>query len=366
MNDDGRDPFVVIIDDEPDNVQALAADLRRTLTVQVYEPQELDEPALRDGTIFVLDLFLKDWPGRDQLVPGAQVFDGVALAAVLRAHARHTRRRPPIIALNTGHAGDFSHLPAEIREHAIARANNLEWVFLKNDSRSAIPTHERIGELADAQRRLPREWSEAAAEADLLQILSARRSELGEILDAWPPVREGNADNAGVAMLRWLLHRVLPYPCFLLDERYVAARLGVSCASLSAAAVGSGKLAEALSSCRYSGVLAGFDGPRWWRSRLEEMLWELAPGRDLPATVDALQALSDVSLERADTPNGVIVLDADYVPRSEPVDLARAVRIRLDDWPPYAEDAWAAIDDAREDPRLGDRVLPLDRARLEV
>ncbi|MEX2193915.1 MAG: hypothetical protein WD844_01395 [Thermoleophilaceae bacterium] len=366
MNDSAREPFVVIVDDEPDNVQGLAADLHKTLAVQVLEPQELDEPALREGTIFLVDLFLTDWPGREELTPGAQVFDGVALAAVIRAHARNARRPPPIIALNTGHAGDFSDLPVEIREHAIARANNLEWVFLKNDSRSSIPTHERVAELAEAQRRLPRDWREAAAETDLLELLGARESELDEILDAWPPIREVNTDTAGVAMLRWLLHRVLPYPCFLLDERHVAVRLGLSCSALNAAAEGGSKLAEALSRCSYKGVLAGFDGPRWWRSRIEEMLWELSPSRDLPTTVAALQALSDVPLERTETPNGVVVLDADYTPRPEPADVAEAVRIRLDDWPPYAEDAWASIDDAREDPRLRDRVLPLDRARLDV
>jgi hypothetical protein len=366
MNDPRKEPSIVIVDDEPDNVQGLAADLRPILTVQVLEPQELDEPALREGTIFLVDLFLNDWPGRETLPPGAQVFDGVALAAVIRAHARHERRPPPIIALNTGHAGDFSGLPAEIREHAIARANNLEWVFLKNDSQSAVPTDRRVAELAEAQRRLPAEWREAAAEADLLRLLSASESELGEVLDAWPPIREVNADSAGVAMLRWLLHRVLPYPCFLLDERHVAARLGLSCASLRAAARRDDKLGQALLRCAYEGILAGFDGPRWWRSRVEAMLWELSPSRALPATFEALQKLSDVPLERIEMPNGVVVLGADYVPRSNPVDVAQAVRIRLDDWPPYAEDAWASIDDARTDSRLRERVLPLDRPRLEA
>ncbi len=122
MNDDNAEPFVVIIDDDPDKVYALATDLRASLAVAVCEPGELDEPTLRGGTIFLLDLFLEDWPGREVFPPAAEVLDGVALAAVIRAHARHDRRPPPIIALNTGHAGDFSDLPAEIREHAIARA----------------------------------------------------------------------------------------------------------------------------------------------------------------------------------------------------------------------------------------------------
>jgi len=234
MSDTTREPCVVIIDDQLDNVQNLASDLRKgNLEVETTEPHQLGEVALREGTIFLVDMFLTEWPGRNKLRPSAQVFDGIALAAVIRAHARHADRPIPIVALNTGRADDLSELPLEIREHAIARAHNLEWVFLKNDSPSPVPTHERIAELADAQRRLPVTWT------------------------------------------------------------------------------------------------------------------------------------ADTGFERAATPNGVIVLSADYTPRQEPVDITKAVRIRLDDWPPYAESAWAAISDALEDPRLRDRVLPLDRPRLE-
>jgi hypothetical protein len=96
------------------------------------------------------------------------------------------------------------------------------------------------------------------------------------------------------------------------------------------------------------------------------MLWELSPNGALPATTKDLEAYADEPLERAVTPNGVVVLDADYAPREDPVHLADAVRIRLEDWPPFAEDAWVSIADARGDPRLRDRVLPLDRPRLEA
>lgn len=365
MNSVDREPLVVIVDDEPDNVQGLAADLREALAVHVVEPNELDESALRDGTIFLVDLFLEQWPGRAELTPGAQVFDGVALASVIRAHARYAKRSAPIIALNTGHAGDFSGLPMEIREHAIARANNLEWVFLKNESRSSVPTHERVAELADAQRQLPTTWSDDAGEAEIVRLLDADPAELADILDAWPPIREVGKDTAGVAVLRWLLHRILPYPCFILDERHVAVRLGLTCHSLHDVLISDGKLAEALERARYSGILARFDGPRWWRSRTEAMLWELSLDGLVPAATDDLQAFTDATVERAEPANGVVVLSADYTPRPDPVDVADAVRIRLDDWPPYAEDAWASVEDARQDRRLRDRVLPLDRERLE-
>jgi hypothetical protein len=360
------DPLVVIIDDQLSKVQALADDLRSHHLVETIEPWHLTDAILRDGTVFVIDLFFKDWPGRDRLSPSAQVFDGIALAAMIRANARANGRRTPIVALNTGHAEEFSELPREIREHAIARAHDLEWVFLKNDSASSVPTHERIFALLDAQRRLPSRWRADAGEQQLLEVLSADVGELSEILDSWPPIREVGEDSAGIALLRWLLHRILPYPTFLLDSRYIAARLGITCDSLQRLAAADGDLAGELARCRYAGILADFDGPRWWRSRLEQMLWTVAPsGSSLPAGAADLQAHSPIELERSTCQNGVVVLSADYTAHDQPVSVAKAVRIRLDDWPPYAEQPWATIAEAMKDHGLRERVLPLDRPRLE-
>jgi CheY-like chemotaxis protein len=367
MNDSEKDGLVVIVDDDLEKVTNLAADLAdEGQTVQAVEPWNLSDTLLREGTVFLIDLFLDDWPGREREAPSAQVFDGIALAAVIRSRARHEKRPTPIVTLNTGRAQDFSHIPDEIREHAIARAHNLEWVFLKNDTGTAQSTHERVGELVEAQHRLPVEWRAETGEHELLEVLAAHDSELTEVLDAWPPIREVGADSAGIALLRWLLHRILPYPCFLLDRRYVAARLGITCDSLKQLSESEeDELAKSLAICRYTGILAEFDGPRWWRSRLEAMLWDLAPeGASLPADTGELLNHTDLHLEPATCANGVVVLRADYTAREAPVDVADALRIRLDDWPPYAEEPWAAIEDVLGDVRLRDRVLPLDRPRI--
>jgi hypothetical protein len=304
---------------------------------------------------------LKDWPGRDRLPPAARVFDGIALAGVIRAAARNAELSRPIIALNTGHAGDFSDLPQEIREHAIARAHNLEWVFLKHGSRSKKSTADRILELADAQARLPEHWDARNGEQALLAILGGRSEELGDVLDAWPPVREIGRDTGGVAILRWLLHRILPYPCFLIDETYAAARLGVTVDSFRAAVDAGTPFADAFAACRYGGILCRFDGPRWWRSRVETALWDVSASRVGPAAFNDLNELACGQLEPIATPNGVVVLGSDYVPHQEPISPREAVRIHLDDWPPYAEDAWASREDVLDDPDLRHRVVPSDR-----
>jgi hypothetical protein len=359
-------PLVVLVDDEPPQVDWLRQDLddARAVDVALVEPENLTEAHLREGGIFLLDMFLKTWPGRDKVAPAARVYDGIALAGVIRAHALREKRPAPVIALHTGHAGDFSSLPDEIREHALARAHNLEWVFLKNDSRSEVPTPDRVLALAAARERLPDQWPAEHGNDELLAVLGASPDELGEILDCWPPNGDVGSDTAGIAVLRWLLHRILPYPCFLLDQRYVAARLGMSCTSLGAAAKAGGELGAALEDARYDGVLATFDGPRWWRSRIERLRWQFATG-PRPGGAAELAAHTSAALEPASAENGVIVLASDYTPRQDPVPLAHAVRIRLDDWPPYAEDAWAAIEDVAEDKRFAARVLPMDRDRLD-
>src|SRR5204863_143836 len=47
-----------------------------------------------------------------------------------------------------------------------------------------------------------------------------------------PPIHEWAASTHGMALLRWLLHQVLPYPSFLWEDRYLAARLCVKVESL--------------------------------------------------------------------------------------------------------------------------------------
>jgi len=358
-------PLVVLVDDETSQVDWLRRDLTDAEAVEValVEPQNLTETLICEGGIFLLDMFLKDWPGREEFDPAARVYDGIALAGVIRAQALREKRPAPVIALHTGHADDFSSLPREIREHALARAHNLEWVFLKNDSRSEVSTPDRVIELAAARERLPGRWLAEAGDDELLAVLGGTPDELSEILDCWPPNGEVGRDTAGIAVLRWLLHRILPYPCFLLDQRHVAARLGITCASLAQAAEAGGALGKALQDARYAGVLASFDGPRWWRSRVERLRWQSGAG-PRPAGVNELRLQTAATLEPAAAENGVVVLAPDYTPREDPVPVYDAVRIRLDDWPPYAEDAWAAIEDVAEDARFAARVLPVDRDRL--
>jgi hypothetical protein len=61
----------------------------------------------------------------------------------------------------------------------------------------------------------------------------------------------------------------------------------------------------------------------------------------------------------------IVCLDRDYRITSTFSDVDRAVRIRPDDWPTYADDAWITIELARSEAMLGAFVIEGDRERME-
>src|SRR5262249_1133071 len=185
-----------------------------------------------------------------------------------------------------------------------------------------------------------------------------------------PPIHEIVAmhelvgQSHGLAFLRWLLYRILPYPCFLSDTYRLAARLRVTHASLQSALASS--FHDLLEPCRYKGALADFLGPRWWRCGIKAFIWELTEGDpfDPQHVRDLLAQRTRISLEPTASPQPVVCVDENYQPLSEACDPTEAVRIQPDDWPPYADLAWTTITLARENPRLTALVLEQDREQL--
>ena len=256
-------------------------------------------------------------------------------------------------------------LPTEIREHALARLNDLEWVFEKptNDAAGA-QLAARLLILVDGIDKLGVDWpatAEAASER-LLALLNPPGSVPAEIvvedvLACHPPAVELSAASDGLAFVRWLLHRIFPYPTFLLDEVHVAARVGVKLNSLVEI--------EEVQPARYDGIFAGFDGPRWWKAGVDKLIFDATQGRpfDTRAVHEALTQLAGAPLDRAAPGAIVATVDADYRP-SGLASVDDVVQLELDDWPPYAQQPWATIDDARENAGLLARVIPAHRSRF--
>jgi hypothetical protein len=315
--------------------------------------------------------------------------DGLALAAVLRSHVENSDNLRPLFALHTGYINRLTpDLPADVGEHVAARLNNLEWVFRKTDPATSAAFESEILEaplvspyLLATGPTLPAriralasvaqdttDWVDLGpdsvenAVAEFLAIPATVEwfgTGYQDVRGCHPPLFELAAETRGLAFLRWMLHRVLPYPCFLIDSQRLALRMRIRHEDLLSLLSGSASFAEAFDSVRYSGALSGFVGPRWWRAGVEATLFELAGGDlfDLAAMEQSLNDLANRDLEYT-PPGHVLNIGPDYQPASTGP-RSWSVRISPDDWPSFADQAFASIDDVRSEDLLR-RLVEVD------
>jgi hypothetical protein len=368
-------PKILVIDDEPDSQRGLSL-LGMAAEFSVLHPEEVDREALNTADLVLIDYVLHHWPARSTLPQiGLQPENGIALAAVLREHANKLAL-PTGFAIHTGRPQELWLTPAESRLHLIARAYNLEWVFLKSDPRDVV---RQSTILAAAIRSLPASWpgdDYAKAIENVQGLLGLKPQPGGQIAPSWvgtaladvencrPPVTELSERNHGLVFLRWLLQRILPYPCFLLDTYRLAARLRISHDSLQRALKQG--LGEFLRPCRYCGALAEFLGERWWRAGIENIIWDLTEGESVPPARlrDKLSQVASEKLTPSTNESPIVCVDENYrtLPEAFPADVV--VRIQPDDWPLYGNQAWTTVELARQHPRLRAVVAVEDRERV--
>ena len=368
---DGR-PGILVVDDEPDRVRrTLDLALGEHASVSVMHPDELTGDDLRRAHLVLVDYRLNDWKSRDLQCAAFNIRSGLALATVLRETAdSDTPGRLTAMALHTGHLSDISgRIRSPHSKHVVARLNNLEWVFEKSDS----DLYSRVSDLADAVRCLQGDWpaDSSASETRARELLDlddeAEWSERAwrEVRESQPPLYELDGGAHGVLFLRWLLHQILPYPCFLWDIDWVAARLRIRTSDLERLMGSDCELARDLEALKYTGILAGFLGARWWRTAIEDYAWELG-GESSGEAAEFQRGLcrkAGEALEPVVPADPVVCLDRDFHPHgvSSPED---AVRVRPDYWPSFADPAWMSISAVRGDPELSAMVEPLDQYRL--
>jgi hypothetical protein len=168
-----------------------------------------------------------------------------------------------------------------------------------------------------------------------------------------------------MAVLRWILHRILPHACFLIDTLHLAARLAVTVDSIEAGVVGETDFARSLLKCQYKGPLSDFAGNRWWIDGVEQWLWTATDQNsdDKDAVHTALKA-AGFQFEPIRHKRPVVALDSDFRPQKDFAEFDDVVAINLDDWPSYAEPAYVRIETVKENPRLRMNVDSRDRSRL--
>ena len=218
---------------------------------------------------------------------------------------------------------------------------------------------------------MPLDWP--AVDGDLHKALGewlALEGDVGWVQQAWvniedcrPPLHGISAHTRGIAFLRWMLQRILPYPTALIDVAQLAARLRVTPRSLSRALSESKDLRELLDPVAYVGRLEDFMGPHWWRAGVNAVLFDLAEPGDLEALQKKVLATSTL-LEPVAPAQPVVVLGADLRAADDLVAIEDAVRVQPDDWPPFASSAWMAIEAVKGDQKLASLVVEDDRARL--
>lgn len=346
---------ILIVDDRPDgDAESIAAGLRgRGLGVTVEHPRDVEPSHLRGADLLLVDYELTQWEQADLPIANTCA-TGWSLAAVLRDGARRLdqRKTATATAILTSRI-DSATVPftSAGREHITAELNGIEWVFDKTDGQLGA----KVLDLAKACKSVRRDWTRA----DVLKALGVKAGDLSreaDVLRCRPPLADSLRWQDGLGFIRWMIQKALPYPTFLIDEYQLAARLGLSVADVRSLLAGDSSLAKELARQSYTGVLSHFSGPRWWRVGVDAVIWKVTNGR--PSDVKQLQSLAMFALGEILEPlpdsalNLVVCLSEDLLPLPRPLDVSMAVRIWPDDWPPFAAQAWASLEDVEESERL--------------
>lgn len=388
MTEAGRRPFVLIVDDRDEDMSDFVELVRdQGVGVVAVHPRDVDRELLHRASAVVIDQFLEHWDDQPQTPLAGCVPDGLSLAAVLRSHLEGTgdpQRGAPRMAAFVIRTGQFhvlgADLPKAARAHLLAAERDLEWVFDKGElTAPGRPSPAaRVAMLARAAAELPDDWADIGdrIETGWLALPSAvpwAEEARWQLEQCRPPRHVVATSTAGRAWLRWFLQRILPYPTFLLDDRRAALVLGLEERSFHAVVAGDSDLSARLASTGYTGACATFLGRRWWRAGLAYLVAQATDRADadeedaLIEEVDviaALAAMHGAPLVALDVDRPVLRVNAEYDTLPGPVDKRQAARLQPDNWPPYADDAWAASDELDSADDLRDLVVLTDRWRL--
>lgn len=339
------------------------------LETRPRHPESVLQQDLEWADVVVVDYFLSTWAERDDVDSIARApLDGLAVIASVRSNGLPPLRErrgsssagsPTAFVLASGNLDEASFgLPNYVLPNVFSRENNIEWAFRKDDL-FTTPGALQLAQVAGAVRVL-RDARVQGTDQEWLEKLLALGESVWEddarrdVSRCRPPLHELGKRTGGMAIVRWLLHRILPYPCFLMNEQDLRARLRVDDLGFDSA---SSSLAAALEAFEYSGILSKFSGRRWWRAGIEAWLYD--------ADNDAAEiAMSHGASRSQEWKRPVLVIDEDYRRTGQLVEVSNVVRVRPDDWPVFADDAFAEISLVLTSPTIRPLVEPVDEYLL--
>lgn len=375
-----RLPTVLFVDDEADLLaHTIGLGLRGVVNAVFRGPEQLEARDVWSAHVVMVDFDLAYWlhpnaaTASHALKPTTQVAnqrpqDGLALIGALRG-ITDPQSRPTAYAVFTGNALKLpGHMPLSGREHLLAQAYGVEWIFEKSENNLGT----RLFALAEGVRDLPElmDTNNASVDtlaADMLRLpaLATWRDEAREqVMASEPPRRATIQATQGIALLRWLLQGILPYPTFLLNERHLAARLRVTPISLRRVLQRNSALTRYFATARYTGPLDSFAGARWWRAGVESLIWALTTGNPDPAALRAALKRKAPTLEASETVQPVVGLSEVLCETDEQISVNAALEVRPEGWPSYADPAWIAVELVADYPDLRALIVArdLDRA----
>lgn len=362
----GAQARILLIDDDPERLRGLRILIEDLgAMTRALHPLELEGSDLEGADLISVDQYLgDDWA--EYLISedgpsssATKATDGIAVAAAINSQLR-SRSMSVAVTLHTAEIDRLGHgLPRAQREPLLAASYDLDWVF-RFDGGAGAALAARITALSRAVAGLPDLLSTpndfGAGWLGLPNKVAWAEFALEQIEDCRPPTHGLSANTFGRSAVRWLAQRVLPYPSFLVDIDYAATLLGVTKESLY-------PRLGLLEQFRYQGPLADFDGPRWWRAGLQDLL--VAAGTDETESpserVAALQREHESSLEVLALDQPVVAYDVDGQRLPAPVERRHALRLQPDGWPVFADDAWALREQVLVDPDLAALVVHSDR-----
>lgn len=366
---------VLLVDDEPQRLRGLRSLFFEQVEFIIRDPFDVEAEDLLNIDLVSVDEFLGDeWltateSGAQSSPASTRNRDGLAVAASFRSQTRTAITGDPERTAVTLHTGALERiaegLPQERREALTAAQHDLEWVF----SWEAEDFGPRLIALAQAAHGASLHASRETRDfgAGWLNLPGAEWSETAraQIEDCRPPAHALAQNTSGRSLVRWLAHRILPYPTFLLDRSHAANLLGVTQRSFDRFVSSDHAQQYEIS---YTGPLNDFLGRRWWRAGLQQMLVDV-DRYQWDSSADRAQALADtagVDLTPLTHDQPVVAYDSNGRVSSIDADAEQAVRLQADGWPVFADDPWALIHVASADSDLRSLVAQSERHRLEV
>jgi hypothetical protein len=358
-------PHVLLIDDKPE-----ATNLSNDIHVIPLNPLDHGFEKNLVENLAGADLVLLDQNLElDQKLTLA-VRDGASFVGTLRSWARSADHPLPPLVIYTNQDEAFAdEVPAVGaavplngsfvgREARIAPALDVEWLINKDDDHAAAHVSslaqaaQKLREVAGSDARIS--FNEAVAFLGLPTDVAWRNNALENIIKWTPPISEigAVASNARgtTPVLKWLLHKVLPYPGLLVSDGYAAWSLGIELNDFQSLV---GNQSEQpwvieLGQSIYRGAAHDLCQRRWWAAGIDMAGWKLREkGYDLNDFHAALETLAVPGL-RSVPQDLVVVINADL----EEVGLAsveETQRLYPPGWPKEALDPWIRRDEVDRD-----------------